>query len=80
MARKHYDDDDGRVIAPMNVEGMPWYQKHPPEVPGREQQEMLTGRHTARVIVTATLTALGVGLIFCAGLVLLVLFLQWLWR
>lgn len=26
--RKVYDDDDGRVIAPMNVEGMPWYNKY----------------------------------------------------
>lgn len=23
-----YDDDDGRVIAPMNVDGMPWYNKY----------------------------------------------------
>ena len=23
--RKQYDDDDGKVIANMNVEGMPWY-------------------------------------------------------
>ena len=23
--RKQYDDDDGRVIAKMNVDGMPWY-------------------------------------------------------
>ena len=23
--KKKYDDDDGRVIAPMNVDGMPWY-------------------------------------------------------
>ncbi len=22
---KQYDDDDGRTIAPMNIEGMPWY-------------------------------------------------------
>ncbi|MFA6947475.1 MAG: hypothetical protein WCQ72_00665 [Eubacteriales bacterium] len=22
--KKTYDDDDGRVIAPMNLEGMPW--------------------------------------------------------
>jgi len=28
MARKkkNYDDDDGRTIIDMNVEGMPWYQ------------------------------------------------------
>ncbi len=23
--KKEYDDDDGRVISPMNVDGMPWY-------------------------------------------------------
>ena len=23
--RRVYDDDDGRVLAKMNVEGMPWY-------------------------------------------------------
>ena len=23
--KKQYDEDDGRVIAPMNVDGMPWY-------------------------------------------------------
>ena len=80
MAKKIYDDDDGRVIAPMNVEGMPWYQEHPPEQPEREQDQPLTGRQTARVVFMATLTALGVGLIFCAGIVLLVLFLQCLWR
>ncbi len=26
--RKQYDDDDGRVIAPMNVDGMPWHDRH----------------------------------------------------
>ena len=25
MARRQYDDDDGRRIADMNVDGMPWY-------------------------------------------------------
>lgn len=25
--RKQYDDDDGRVIAPMNVDGMPWHDR-----------------------------------------------------
>jgi len=27
MARRTYDDDDGRTIADMNVEGMPWYDR-----------------------------------------------------
>ena len=25
--KKQYDDDDGRVIADMNVDGMPWYDR-----------------------------------------------------
>ncbi len=25
--KKQYDDDDGRTIANMNVDGMPWYHK-----------------------------------------------------
>lgn len=27
--KKKYDDDDGRVIAKMNVDGMPWYTPGP---------------------------------------------------
>lgn len=29
--RKEYDDDDGRTIASMNVEGMPWYAPNTPQ-------------------------------------------------
>ena len=29
--RKEYDDDDGRVISPMNVDGMPWYVRNRPD-------------------------------------------------
>ncbi len=25
--KREYDDDDGHVIANMNIEGMPWYRK-----------------------------------------------------
>lgn len=27
--RKQYDDDDGRTIAPMNIDGMPWHVELP---------------------------------------------------
>ena len=27
--KKVYDDDDGRVISPMNVDGMPWHNGNP---------------------------------------------------
>lgn len=32
MSRRKYDDDDGRVIINMNVEGMPWYSPPRPEL------------------------------------------------
>ena len=31
--RKQYDDDDGRTIANMNVDGMPWYRPWKRESP-----------------------------------------------
>jgi len=34
--KKTYDDDDGRVIAPMNVDGMPWYDERQPKTPKTE--------------------------------------------
>ena len=34
--KKTYDDDDGRTIANMNVDGMPWYQ------PSARQQRLRT--------------------------------------
>lgn len=80
MARKKYDDDDGRVIASMNVEGMPWYQDHPPEGPLREQKQQLTRGQTARVVWNATLAGLLVALIFSGALAGLVLFLLWIWK
>ena len=29
--KKHYDDDDGRTIVNMNVDGLPWYQPNKPD-------------------------------------------------
>ena len=29
------EGDDGRTVAPMNVEGMPWYRKDRPDPPAR---------------------------------------------
>lgn len=80
MTKKTYKDDDGRVIAPMNVPGMPWYQEHPPEASPRAQRETLTRRQTARVIWNATLAGLVVALIFSAGLIALVVLLLWVWN
>lgn len=80
MKKKKYADDDGRVIAPMNVEGMPWFQEHASQGVQRTQEEQLTCSQTARVLWNATLAGLVVALIFAAALIALVLVLLWIWR
>ena len=37
--RKEFDDDDGRVIAPMNLDGMPWYVPERRKTPSQETGE-----------------------------------------
>ena len=54
MGRRKYDDDDGRVIAKMNVEGMPWYT--PPQStagPSDAPPEKLTRKETFWLMVGA---------------------------
>ena len=52
--KRQYPDDDGRVIAPMNVEGMPWYAKT--NLPGASGGEQLSKRQ-ARMATWAALGA-----------------------
>ena len=73
------EGDDGRTIVNMNVEGMPWYAPDRPE--SREQGDALPmSRAEGRVFVWGALKAalLVVG-VMSAGLVLFVLFCQWVW-
>ena len=37
--RREYDDDDGRQIANMNVDGMPWYVRKPSDSTGSQSDE-----------------------------------------
>ena len=42
--KKRFDeDDDGRVIAPMDIDGMPWHDSRAPE-PGEAPEEPAEGR------------------------------------
>ena len=36
--KKRYEDDDGRVVARMNVEGMPWYAERGETMPEQTEQ------------------------------------------
>lgn len=92
MARKEkiYEDDDGRTIVSMDVEGMPWHDKRvrAEERERRKQAfkemedrgEILTKRQTARVVLHALLGALAVVLFIGGGIVLLI-FIEWcIWK
>lgn len=80
MARrdKHYDDDDGRTIADMNVEGMPWYdpsrKSAKPGQPGGNQTKLeLTPSQRWRVIL-GCLSAVGVILLIFAVVYFIAIF------
>lgn len=80
--KKEYDDDDGRTIANMNVEGMPWYRKTNIETEqGSENTEKITltkseGRAMLRGVLLATLT---VGAVFFGAIALFILFCIYVW-
>ena len=66
-------DDDGRVIAPMNVEGMPWYAPQAPrEGEGGGTPEPLTGAEK-RAFVFGVLKAVGLVMLAFVGVYLLFL-------
>lgn len=77
---KIYDDDDGRVIANMNIEGMPGY--NPDRADGKPSQEPLDlTREEKRAITWGMLKAgfLVAGIVAVVYL-LLILFLLFIWR
>ena len=82
------DGDDGRTIVNMNVEGMPWYAPDRPEsAAARDGQEgeapapaARMTREESRVFLWGAMKAgLLVAGVMCAGLVLFVLFCQFVW-
>ena len=75
------DWDDGRTVADMNVEGMPWYTPEREGAPeGEGRRPIPLTREESRVFtwgaVKAALVVVGV---LCAFLVLFVLFCQHVW-
>ena len=78
-SRRQYQDDDGRVVANMNVEGMPGYRSDrtgdnasgPPPPPTR--------RETRSLMTNAVLAALLIGAVFLLAAGLLILFCTNVW-
>ena len=92
MARepKKYEDDDGRTIVDMDVEGMPWHtarmKREKREQSRAELQEKiangeaLTRRQTIRYTFYAVLAGLAVVGFVAGGVCLLILILWLCWR
>lgn len=51
--KKQYDDDDGRTIANMNVDGMPWYEpnKEDKEKRRKRMEELKISRKEKRAMI-----------------------------
>ena len=87
MRRKKPDlpeGDDGRTIASMNVEGMPWYSPGGPASGEKEKerdgQEPALTREESRYYTWGALkAALLITGFLCAGIILFVLFCQFVW-
>ena len=69
--RKEKFEDDGRVIAPMNVDGMPWYVKKQPGQNTSQQNDWLSPaerRKENRAVMWGVLkAALLLGIVFAVG-------------
>lgn len=55
--RREYDDDDGHVIAPMNVPGMPWHTKRAVEDSQPTQRKHDYSKKEAFYIILGSLKA-----------------------
>lgn len=84
--KKTYDDDDGRVISNMNVDGMPWYMNdrvlrrmNEDASAGDQDFSDLTKEETRALIGGAVKAGLAVGSVFLVGFGLFILFCVFVW-
>ncbi len=83
--KKEYDDDDGRVISPMNIDGMPWYSgkrklfgnKQPSEQ--NQSDIQLTPKETRAMLGGVFAAALLVAGVFALAALLFILFCVYVW-
>ena len=86
MAKKDKEfEDDGRVIADMNVDGMPWYRGRPSSGEGggseenSEELKKLGRKDTFHLILGVLGAAFAVTAIFAIGYFLFILFCRYIW-
>lgn len=74
--------DDGRTIADMNVEGMPWYnpaEKKAGTDASKSELASLSGKETAAMIKGVMAAALLVAVIFIVVFFVFILFCKFIW-
>ena len=84
--KRVYDDDDGRVIAPMNVDGMPWSRKSSPapqipkdEAPKVADDLQLTAKEKRAMVGGVFAAAILIAGIFVLAAFLFILFCLFVW-
>lgn len=80
---KQFEDDDGRVICDMDIDGMPWHdrrvRREKREAPRSQHPEQLTRAETRAYTGSALLAALFIWAVFAVAWVLFILFLTKIW-
>ncbi len=76
--RKQYDDDDGRTIADMNVDGMPWYNGR--EDKDRVAREQLSFRQRATALMGVLAAVLLIAAVFGVVYFIVILLMTRFWR
>jgi len=85
---KQFDDDDGRVIADMNVPGMPWYDRNiRREKRSRRIERVkhtftgdgMTNSQARRFTFHAVLAGLAIALVYAIVMILFTLFATQVW-
>ena len=81
--RKNHEDDDGRVIASMNVDGMPWYQRGERFDKFRREQASdfsdLTKEEEREIIKGALKASLLIAGVFILAMLIFILFCLYIW-
>ncbi len=83
-SKRSEPEDDGHVIAPMNVEGMPWYRPDQPEdrvrpVSGSAGKSELSPEERRLVVWGAIRTGLAIFAVFALVFLLFLLFSDYVW-
>ncbi len=79
--RKVYDDDDGRTIADMNVEGMPWYDRaRRDRTETGEMKPPMDRTQRQATVAAVVIAALLIALVFGVGYFVVILLMDTLWR